>query len=79
MVVFRHKGLPCGREENLTAYYLLEVKGRRTSYPNPSLGDIEYLLNVHLVSKVRRSCEVKQTESASSTVISTKCGDSRRS
>ena len=51
----------------------------KTSYPNPSLGDKEYLLSVYLVSEIRRSCVVKDTESPSSPVISNKSGDARRS
>ena len=41
----------------------------------PLLGDKEYLLNVYLVSEVRRPCKVKQTESSSSLEISRKFGD----
>ena len=58
---------------------LQSTAGRRTSYSNPLLRDKEQLLSVHLVSEVHRSFEVKQTDSASSPVISKKCGDGRRS
>ena len=56
IVVFRHKGLPCGREENLTAYNLLngmtktivfsEAKHRLDAHGNVIFERLDFSKNV---------------------------------